>query len=183
MATLHVSAPEQKVVPKAESAEKIVTTSPEFQAAVDAAVESAVAKAVAAAQSLTSGSVNPEEGKFAQILAMQLAQLTDQGTGRKRVAPEILDARHNAREEMKSVLRAARKSGEIPVYFLVNKVYLDEVMVDPFWVGSDHISRKTEIEWPGIPNEAMRPVNEIAEKIYDAFTRSIGSLFLKMNSP
>ena len=111
----------------------------------------------------------------ANSLAIAIAQLSDQGTGKgKRVAPEVLAAREAAHERMLALIAEARENGEKPIYKLINKVYLDEVLVDPIWVGSDHVQRPTEIGWRGIPNQAMRPVNDAAKRIFGAFNESIG---------
>lgn len=147
---------------------------PEFQKALQEKLKEVISTTKQAVPA--SDGVDPANMKFVEQLAMAIAQLSDQGTGRKRVAPEIIASRFEAREKMKELILSARANKEVPIYTLVNKVYLDEIMVDPFWVGADHIARKTEIEWPGVPNEAMRPANEIASKIYSAFLDSIGSI-------
>jgi hypothetical protein len=151
-----------------------VTKTPEFAAAVAEASAKAVAEILAkmqpAGQAATAGDQN-----FAEMLAMSIAQLTDQGTGRKRLAPEVLRARAEARDRMQELIIAARRDGVVPRYTLVAKVYLDEILVEPKWIDSQHIAQDTVIEWPGVPSEAMRPANDVAQGIYDAFMDSIGS--------
>jgi hypothetical protein len=144
-------------------------------------------------------SADPAMQSFADMLAQAIASLTDQGTGRKRVAPEIIKARIDARDKMNKLIFAAYSkcrqaekdfdNNEItkvqfaeiiamntPIYSLKNKVQLAEQVVEPFFIGPDHVARPTEIEWPIVPNEAMTPVNEVAIAIHNAFLESIGSV-------
>ncbi len=44
----------------------------------------------------------------------------------------------------------------------------------PTYVGRDHVQRQTEIGWPSIPNEGMKPSNEAAREVFALFIRSIG---------
>jgi hypothetical protein len=172
------------------------TQTPEFQAAVQAAA-TAAAKQVreelstlmaekAADVKTGSGESGDLEGLFRQM-ALAIAEVSDQGTDRKRVAPEILVAREKARIAMFGKIqhyfeaaKAARHNGEsvedlVPVYKLISKVYLDEVLIDPVWRTASGIIKAQEIEWPGVPNEAMRPLNGPAIEIYDLFISSIGN--------
>jgi flagellar hook-basal body complex protein FliE len=144
-------------------------------------------------------SVDPAMQSFADMLAQAIASLTDQGTGRKRVAPEIIKARIDARDKMNNLITEAYSkckkaekdfdegaitsaklkeivSENTPIYALKNKVHLAEQVVEPFFIGPDHVARPTEIEWMNVPNEAMTPVNEIAAEIHNAFLESIGSV-------
>lgn len=170
-----------------------ITDTPEFRQAVADAVAQTIpalkeqilahltdARGTTAAPAASDGTA---DHAFANALAMSLAQLTDQGTGRKRVAPEILRARSEHRDRMTKLIIDARASGAIPVYSLKNKCYLDEVMIEPFYIASDHTQRPTEIEWSGVPNEAMVPVNDIAQQIHAEFVGSIGSLAKDDNLP
>ena len=170
-----------------------ITETPEFREALAGAVAQAIpalkeqilahltdARGSAAAPVASDGAA---DHGFAQALALSLAQLTDQGTGRKRVAPEILRARAEHRDRMTKIIIDARAAGSIPVYSLKNKCYLDEVMIEPFYIAPDHTQRPTEIEWSGVPNEAMAPVNEIARQIHAEFVGSIGSLAKDDNLP
>jgi hypothetical protein len=114
------------------------------------------------------------DGSFARQLAMHIAQLTDQGTNRKRLPPEVLEARERAGDRMFDLIIQARADGRVPVYTLVHKVYLDELLIEPMWSGPDKVARATEIGWPGVPSLAMAPHNEVAREIYAAFEDSIG---------
>ncbi len=161
----------------------VLTESPEFKAAVSEAAAEAV-KGIMEALSAgreTHGTADAPaasiDNNFAEGLAMALAQLTDQGTGRKRVAPEIVRKRAQARALMENLIIQARAEGKSASYQLRNKVYLDEVMVDPNWVNpATKAAEPTVIEWPGVPNEAMVPMDETAKEIFAAYIESIGSV-------
>ena len=173
---------------------------PEFRAALAKAIEDHVSSAIAKASEKPDGADFTIQ-KFAEMFAMSIADLTDQGTGRKRVAPEILKARAEAREKMKNLLIAAADARVLadariktaktdaernsaiaelaaatPTYTLRNKIYFDEILVQPYWIGSDHLARKQEVDWPDVPNEGMIPMNDCAREIYSAFIESIGSV-------
>ena len=161
----------------------VLTESPEFKSAVAEAAADAVKGIMEAltagreAHGTVGAPAAAIDNSFAEGLAMALAQLTDQGTGRKRVAPEIVRKRAEARQLMENLVIQARAEGRAAKYQLRNKVYLDEVMVDPNWVNpATKIAEATVIEWPGIPNEAMVPINETAQEIYAAYADSIGSV-------
>ncbi len=131
----------------------------------------------------------PQDRDFAGALAMAIAELTDQGRT-KRLAPEVMRARLAARDLMHKLVADAKadwtrcmQNGEreraeafMPAYELRNKVYLDEVLVDPIWIAPDHTQRATVIDWPGAPNECMIPLNDIAKAIHKAFLDSIGTV-------
>lgn len=157
---------------------------PEFKAAVAAEAQKAVAalkdqivaelKASApAAAPVTAGGADMA---WISALAMEISQLTDQGTGRRRVAPEIMRQRSEARTRMHELIKQARADGRVPSYRLRNKVLLDEQLIDPAWVDKNHIAQPTEIDWPGVPNDAMAPINDTAKEIHAAFMDSIGSV-------
>ena len=162
--------------PMTETATPITETQ-EFKDAVAKAIGDAIPTIVA---QLTKAKgdvpVSPGEQSWAEGLAMAIANLNDQGTGRKRVAPEIVKMRDEARKEMIKLLISAKAEGRIPLYTLRNKVYLDEILIDPIYIDPATKSpRPTEIGWPSVPSEAMVPVNDVAKGIFEAFSKSIGS--------
>ena len=164
-----------------EAAEKTaaMTQSPEFQAAVAASVQAALADILPKLQAAHTTAGTAPQGDtadFANQLAMAISQLTDQGTGRSRVAPEILDARRKARDRMINLLIEARAEGKTATYQLKNKIHLDERIIEPVWIDAHHTARPTEIDFPGVPNEAMIPLNDTAKAIFEAFMESIGSV-------
>ena len=153
---------------------KDFTKSAEFQEAVKLAAEEAAKKAF---ETLSAGSekTTPELQKLFETMALSIAAISDQGTERVRVPPDVLVKRQAARELMFDLVDELQASGETALYTLTNKVYLDEVLVEPIWVDRQRQQRATEIEWNGIPNGAMIPMNERAKVIFKAFTDSIGA--------
>lgn len=161
-----------------------VTGTPEFRNAVAAAKDEirvqiladlARMRNEAGPESSSSRISGPAEQSWSEALAMAIANISDQGTSRKRVAPEILKAREDARVLMMQRIRDARANGLTPSYQVRSKIYLGEQLIEPMFTSADHIARPTEIDWGGIPNEAMKPTNDAAQGIFDAFMASIGS--------
>lgn len=155
---------------------------PEIQSAIASAVAEATARIIAdietkrAAMGTSAASSGQSDSSLARTLAVELANLADQGSHRKRIDPAILESRREARDRMTGFIIDARAANEIPEYELKRAVYLDEILVAPTYVGNDRRQRRTRIEWPGIPNEAMLPKNVVAERIFAAFMDSIGGL-------
>lgn len=159
-----------------------VTDTPEFKAALAAAVQEAVSqteqritKQLAEAVTARGGEPAPNGDRdFVRELAMSIAELSDQGTSRKRVAPEILAAMEEARKRMVARIIKARADGEIALYRVVNKTYLAEQVVEPFRVNLEtKRPEPVEIEWSGVPNESLRPMNQVAEEIFVEFVAAI----------
>lgn len=150
------------------------------QAMVDDAVALAMEKIVATlatARGAPSGEEAPaEELRFARMLAMQLAELTDQGTSRRRVAPEVMAMRAHARDAIVEVIARNRAAGVMPTYRLVHKVYLGERLIEPLYLGADHKNYPEEIEYGGIPSMAMRPHDAPAKEVFDLFLKWTGSV-------
>jgi hypothetical protein len=145
------------------------TNTPEFQEAVAAALAKMMETASAEKDNAT------DAKSLMQALAMEISQLTDQGTGRKRVAPEVLRMRQAGLERMMRLLKEARTSKTVVSWRVKSKCYLADRVVEPFWIATDHTAQPTEIDWDGVPNEAMMPLNKPAEAIHDAFRQWIGS--------
>lgn len=164
---------------------KAITETPEFQAAVAAAAAEAVRGAMAQLQNtLGAATVSPAAAGVADLsnprsllegLAIALAEIGNQGTGKKTVSPEIIRQRAEARQRMVDLIVKARSKGQVPVYQLRNKVLLAHRLIEPFWIDSNKRTQPTEIEWLGIPNEAMVPVNDVAKGIHAEFSNSIGT--------
>ena len=166
-----------------------ITDTPEFKTALDAAVSAALPAAVEAAVAKLSDELRalrqtagtedaadaPGDTKWLRQLAMAIAEVSDQGTNRKRVAPEILAKREAARQRMGRLILEARAQSLEPEYRLIGQVYLAEEKLDPFY--SDPATKRIlprDIVWTGPPNEAMRPLNDTAFGIFEAFMESIG---------
>jgi hypothetical protein len=156
---------------------KPVTETKEFKDAVALAVASSVEKLK---ESLLNELVNksipgaPTDMKsMMDALAMSIASLTDQGTGRRRFPPETVRKWAEARKVLFQLLREARQAATPPSYRVVAKTLLANQILEPKWIDSTHIAQDTIIDWYGAPNLAMVPVNDIAKRIYFAFQESI----------
>ena len=175
-----------------EAAKPVDTSSPEFQTAVAFASQAAVDKAmgpvnemlarIAAAQpSATTGAEYDAQKLFSQM-ALAIAEISDQGTNRKRVAPEILAQRTRSHALMiEAIIEAKRahdeRGEERPKYRAIGKMYLNERFIEPFT--QDPATKKpvpVELYWSGVPNEVMRPMNAVADGIFKHFRDSIGSV-------
>ncbi len=163
-----------------------LTETPEFKNAVADAVNAQLkpvldALAANGAQAPTSAAAPGSVEEIFSKLALAIADISDQGTDRKRIDPRILAeraAQHNLMVD--ALIEAKNKYGkndpERPRYRLVAKVFLNEQIIDPYTV--DPATKRpepVEIYWSGVPNLAMRPVNAAAKKIYGHFMGSIGN--------
>ena len=158
-------------------AQKLAETD-EFKAAVAQAVAQSVtelAERLKENRERSGTETESSDPTWMRALAMEISQLTDQGTGRRRVAPEILRARQIARENMTNLIIKARAEGKTATYRVRAKTLLADRVVEPFWIASDHSAQPTIIDWDGVPNEAMVPENKTAKAIHDAFMESIGN--------
>ncbi len=164
---------------------KDVTQAPEFQAAVAKAVEEAMSgvmpsilAAVAAARGDTAALpvVATGDNKWAQELAMQIATLTGQASGIKPIDPAEVQRREEGRKNLIDLLaRAHTGHGAAPHYRVLAKAYLTDFVVEPFRVNPT--TKEVEpvtVDWTGIPNESLLPLNETAAAIHAAFMQSIG---------
>lgn len=155
---------------------------PEFKEAVSAAVTEATAsisEQILERLKAVRGDGSPEASAgdkgFAEGLALAIANLNEQGVGRKKVAPDVIRHRAEQREEMTRLLIEAKANGTVPLWGLRNKIFFDEQLVEPIFIDpSSKQQRQTEIEWYGVPNEAMVPLNDVAREIHTAFMGSIG---------
>lgn len=143
----------------------------EIEGIITKAVEQKVAEIVAKA------GVGAEDAPaWVQHLALSIAQLNDQGSRQKRVPPEVIVQREAAQKRMIERLAVAKAARQSAHYRLVQKVYLNETLIDPKWIDSAHRQRDTEIEWDGVPSSAMRPANDVAEGIYAEFSAWVGGV-------
>lgn len=173
-----------------------ITETPEFKAAVAGMRAELNAQILAMVSGLKEGkeplaTASPgTDQAFAQSLALAIATISDQGVGKgKRVSPEVMAQREAAHERMVKMIIEARttaseaarhgdegaRAAATPSYRLRNKCYLDEQVVEPIWV--DPVSKRqmhTEIDWPGVPNDQMIPINDIAVAIYAEWKQSVG---------
>lgn len=162
------------------------TETAEFQEAVQKAATAAAAEAMAKLMAdlkpaSQAASVDSDNDLFAKRLATYIANLSDQRDGRKFVAPEIVEAMREARDRMHGLLLRVRERGLKPEYTVIAKTQLNEQLIEPFTQTDDRKVKATHIVWTGVPNEAMRPLNDIAKEIYAAFSDSIRGKALELN--
>jgi len=141
-------------------------STPEFREAVAAATAQVLAQM---GKDSPKEQQSGEDQDFVRRLALEIAELSDQGTNRKRVAPEILEQREQARVRMVELIIDARKKKLKPDYAVLNKCYLNERVVEPFWVGADKVPQRTVIGWDGVPNGCLRPLDDVAKAIFHEF--------------
>lgn len=161
-----------------------ITETAEFKLAIAAATAEATRQAMdqvraelaaAIASKAPTGDSGSATGLMGQ-LALAIAEISDQGTSRKRVAPEILAARAEAHKRAVELIVKTRTQGLKPEYALVSKVYLNERFIEPFRVNpATKQPVRQEIIWSGMPNHAMRPINDIAKAIYQEWSASVGT--------
>ncbi len=147
---------------------------PEFKAAV------AEAAAMTVKQLIAAGAVPQAQGSDAATelfskMALSIAEISDQGTQRKRVAPEILAARDAARRRAEARVILARENGEKPEYKVIAKIYFNERFIEPFRLNDAKKPVPNEIIWTGMPNQALVPLNEVAKEIFAHYEASIAS--------
>lgn len=114
---------------------------------------------------------------WSRQLAMAIAEMSDQGNNRKRVAPEEMAKRQDARVRLLDTLHDMYQRGVDLEYQLKRKVVLDEQLIEPLW---QHPTSKkqmhTTISWPGEPNDAMEPMNDNAKQVFDLWVESVGGI-------
>lgn len=167
---------------------------PAFKAAVAQAVAAALPALLAqltAARDEIEGQPPPD---FAKALALEIAKISGQGTGRQYVDPVILEQREAAKVRLSNVLlalrderQALREQGKdparaMPAWRLVAKTQLSlgptvgAAVIEPLYRDEYRVVQKTEIDWPAIPNLAMRPINRAAERVWTEFSAIVGHI-------
>ena len=177
---------------------KNFTDTPQFKEAVAEAAAKAAAEAIAAlskAGSLGAAGLNEDATRLFSQMALAIAEISDQGSNRKRVAPAILAEREASYRrcvalvtEAQHKVKQAREKGDkaaetkwLPEYRLIAKVALNERLIEPFRRMPDKTVAANEIVWTGIPNEAMRPINATADNRPHIVTA--GGLVVKGDPP
>lgn len=109
-------------------------------------------------------------------LAHAMAKASDPGNRRRIVAPEIMQERAEANTAMRRAIMEHHAKGEMPVYVVVRPTFLNEMMIQPqFFNPLTKVMEDQEIDWPGIPNQAMVPKNDFAREIHTLYLKSIGA--------
>lgn len=164
------------------------TTTPEFKAAVVAAAKEAVAETLASFKAAPNGGSTKEETmQVLRDMAMAIAEVNDQGSQRKRWAPEVMARMAEGAEKLRMLLAEAKhnydearhrrdEAGMLrwrPEYRLTAMCVLNEVMVQPWEKKGPQVPpTPVDIYWSGAPNDAMVPTNDIAKRIFSAFRQS-----------
>lgn len=181
-----------------EDAPKITDT-PEFKAAVEIAAKEAANAAVAAAMAAmkeANPAVSLDPNDLFRQMALNIAEMTHQGNKRdKPLDPRIIAARAAAQERLDALLTATREKVHaarettykdepsrhsvirrvMPKYTCVAKVVLDDRVINPFKRNpATKAAESVEFYWLGEPNHAMRPLNDIARRIFAEFRESRG---------
>lgn len=165
---------------------KPVVETPEFQEAVAKAVDEkleAFKRDLFEGLDTTDAAVEaaPKSGDASDLmsdilskLTMNLAAVNQQGERKKPLTPEEVLRRERAHNQMVDLIIASRQEGgQRPAYKLTSKVYLNERFIEPFKI-VDRKAVNNEITWTGVPNDAMAPINAMAEQIFAAWRESTG---------
>lgn len=159
-----------------------VTETPEFKAAMEAKFDefkSELLKELGASRpsaGLTLDDLREVFREQARATALASAEIVDQGTDRKRVAPAEQEERNAAFERMGVLIQEAQKktSKEWPRYKLVAKVLLNDRVIDPLRRTGQNEVEQVHVRHCGIPSLGMRPVDVAATAIYKEFVRYLG---------
>jgi hypothetical protein len=170
--------------PAAGEPESDITATPEFQMAIAKAVTEIHDRLTDEMRLVIAEKMDglpreqlaeSEVERFARAIAASTAEMADQGTNRKRVAPEILEARAKAQTRMSDLLDKAQdlKGAERPLYRVRSKCYLGDRLIEPYQRGHRGEVTPTHIYFMSSPSLGMEPVNDVAKEIYAAFMGTI----------
>jgi hypothetical protein len=183
---------------------KALMETPEVKAALMDAAKAGAAAAVAEMAKAKGEDIGVDGAtELLSRLALAIGEIGDQGTQRKRVAPEILAQRAKAQTKLDALVAECqhevtearhakaglkpnstewaqqdnRERKFTPEYRVIGKVYFGERIIEPYRSGGPKGTPPvpTEIAWFGEPNDALRPLNKIAEELYFLFKESRGS--------
>ena len=166
------------------------TQSQAFRDAVAKATAEAVARAteeiaakLSTAHAAASTAPLSDTDDFARKLALAITQAADPQNRAKHISPEETLRRERAQERMLDLIARCRATGTLPRYVLKAGTYLEERWIDPTWIDRNHVQRRAEIGWPGVPNEAMEPESEEAREIFLAYRIWIGGPTERVTHP
>ncbi len=117
------------------------------------------------------------EGGVAKLLSdlvVNMERMIRPQDAKRVFSPDELRGMEQGREEMAREIIEAHARGDMPHYYLTRKVYIGEQKIEPQY--RDPVTKEMKdrhINWPGVPNEGMVPVNAVAKRIHAAFTKSI----------
>lgn len=167
---------EAKVRSINEEAEKRVAAMlPGLMAGLLGELTKARAEAGPAAAPVTADSATRDRSLL-EGLAHAMSKAADPSNKRRILAPEIVQERALAREEMKRSILQFHAKGEVPIYRVLRATFLNETLIYPqFQNPVTKAMDDQEIDWPGVPNQAMEPANEPAKVVHAHYLRSIGA--------
>lgn len=172
--------------------------SPEGKAAIAAAAEQVAApftRQLAELQSkltalpLATGAGGVDLQTIFSQLSLNMAAVADQGQRVVRVSPEEQLKRDAAKERMGALLLeafenhrdaefrgdAAAAEAWMPYYEFIVPTHIQDQLIQPF-EDVDGVAVQTERGWQGPPGPSMRPVNDIAKRIFEEYTIWIGGI-------
>lgn len=107
-------------------------------------------------------------------LAHAMAKASDPGNKRRIVPPEVMKERAQARERMMALIINNHAKGVVPIYKVVGKTFLSEILIDPQYLdGPTKKMVDQQINWSGQPNQAMVPVDDAAKAVHREYLLSI----------
>lgn len=183
------AAPVESAAPTAPASVIPLTETPEFKAAVAEAATQAAAFAIAQFASAKPASDESAPSMDAQDLlrglALAIAEMSHQGDKRdKPVDPKVMAERRAAQERMELLIDEAmalpKGDHRRPKYKVRSVVMLADYKIDPY--RRDPATKKAvpvEFRWCLEPNDAMIPLNDLAERIFAEFRASRGNKYGK----
>lgn len=187
-----VKAEEAKQAQKAFDAAvnaKVAEMLPEIVSAVSPQLTTDILAQLEAARAAAPGGGTPStpEGDkgFASALALAIANLSSQGTGKADyVPPAVLEERAKHHKRMIDLVVEAKAAGNTPKYRVLKPVYFNETKIMEQWFDpADRKMKDTFIWWDQLPSNALEPANDIATEIFAAFSQSLGDVPDKRNDP
>lgn len=108
-------------------------------------------------------------------LAHAMAKAADPANKRRILPPEVVKERNEAREKVAALLLQNHAKGEVPVYKVVSKTFMGEMLIDPQYLDQQtKRMRDQEVNWPGWPSTALLPISESAHEVMALYLQSIG---------
>lgn len=124
-----------------------------------------------------------------QRLADALSERSNRESGRVTLSADVLAKQEAARQRMGGLIMERRAAidlmhaegagvedqlGEWPLYQVMDEIFLQDFIIKPF--ERNEATKQTEpvfLHYDGVPNAAMLPMNEHAERIHAAFAEAV----------
>lgn len=107
-------------------------------------------------------------------LTVAITSATEQPGGRKPVSPIEAERRQKAWDKMGERVMLVVKNREKPHYEVASRTHLAFQMIEPWTQNAAGKSVRTEIIWNGVPNNSLRPVNDVAREVYALYLEGVG---------